>query len=346
MSSSTTKRIIRIDENGPRVESNGNVIASDLKLTLKDFIPEITNWSTWNGTLQKGDTVDITTAYKFIAVRSRNNTQIDNSTISTTPNLISACLPANNSLSSTCGCNADSEDSSSEVLLNFEMNQYTNYSLSESVIYSDNDIVLDFSRGATAIGVTGWSGCTCTDCGTTGATGTGNNASIGVTGLDVPAKGVYSYKFSSVLRNGKFVIKTTSADSLYKCDLDYYTFGKNSDDTIAIVFNDTAGKWVIVRLTETLTQVLNGSDTYQIIEMVEWSETNWTYKNSNITLPLEISSLGSTGTNSYSGTVTELDNNMPVTFKMNSLFIMECDSFKGTITSQLNNLDVNIMLAF
>ena len=350
MSSSTTKCVIRIDENGPRIESNGNSIASDLKLTLKDFLPSVTNWTTWNGTLQEGDEINITTPYKFIAVRARNLGTSGGSTISPPTGLdfTSACLPANNSLASNCGCGSSSE-SSDEVLLDFEINQYTTYTLDSKNIYSNNSYIFDCSHGSTAYGVTGWTGCDCNivdDCGCTGATGaTGATASFGATcniGATASAKGVYTYIFTAVLRNNQFVIKSDEAESTYKCKLDYYAYVKADDNKLVFVFDDTHGKWVIVRLDEKINDIIANNISYNVIELIEWSESNYTYKNSNITMPSEI---GYTGTNSYTGSVSELDLNMPVVFKINSLLIMESKTFTGKITSRLNNLDVNVMLA-
>ena len=358
---STTKCVIRIDENGPRVESNGNIVASDLRLTLKDYLPEVTNWTTWNGTLNEGDEINITTPYKFIAVRARNKNTSSGSTItpSTGPDLISACLPANNSLASNCGCNASSGEDLG-VLLDFEMNQYTTYTLDTKTIYSNNTLIFDCSNGATATGVTGWTGCTLSDtlsCGGTGATGAtgaiGITGGIGATcdvgstaGATAAAKGVYEYAFVGVLDDNNLVIKTSDAECDYKCKLDYYAYTKADNDYILFIFDNTAGKWVLVKFDQKISEVVANKTPFNIIELIEWSETSYTYENSNITMPSTAEgATGATGVNSYAGTVTELDGDMPVTFKMNSLFIMESATFTGKITSKLNNLDVNVLLA-
>jgi hypothetical protein len=358
MSSSTTKCVIRIDENGPRVESNGNTVASDLKLTLKDYIPEVKNWTTWNGILNKGDEINISTPYKFIAVRARNTGTTTGSTINPPTgeiDLTSACLPANNSLASNCGCSDDAAVSS-EVLLDFEMNQYTTYELDTKTIYSTNPYIFDCSHGATAAGVTGWNGCvvgTTEPCGVTGATGAtgsvgitggiGGTCVIGATTVAQPAQGVYEYLFTGLLKDNNLVIKTEDAECDYKCKLDYYAYIKKDNDYVMFIWDDTAGKWVIVRLDVKISEVVENKTPYNIIELIEWSTTNYTYKDSNITMP-SIES-GATAINSYEGSVTEQDVNMPVVFKMNSLFIMESKTFTGKITSRLNNLDVNVMLA-
>jgi len=355
--SSTTKCVIRIDENGPRVESNSNVIASDLKLTLKDYIPEVTNWTTWNGILNEGETISISTPYKFIALRARNAGNSVGSTLNPPTgaiDLTSACLPANNSLASNCGCSDDSS-SSNEVLLDFKMDQYTTYELDNKTIYSTNPYIFDCTNGATASGVTGWSGCVInsTDpCGVTGATGAtgavgitggiGGTCIIGATTVAAPAKGVYEYAFVGLLKDNNLVIKTDEAECDYKCKLDYYAYTKTDNEYILFIWDDTAGKWVIVRLDEKISDIVTNKISFNIIELIEWSESVYSYKNSNITMP---GVTGATGTNSYEGSVTELDIDMPVEFKLNSLFIMESKTFTGIITSRLNNLDVNIMLA-
>tara|TARA_R110000796_G_scaffold159388_8_gene276242 strand:- start:6103 stop:7128 length:1026 start_codon:yes stop_codon:yes gene_type:complete len=339
--SSTTKCVIRIDENGPRVESNGSVVAHDLKLTLKDYLPTVTNWTTWNGILNEGDEINISTPYKFIAVRARNAGTSTGSTINGNIDLVSACLPANNSLASNCGC-SDDTISSDEVILDFEMNQYTTYDLSLDTLYSDNEYVFDCTNGATATGVTGWIGCT----GCTGATGyTGPAGATGATcGLETnaPVKGVYGFAFVGVMRDNKFILKTDDAENNYKCGLEYHAYVKQDNNKIVFVFDDTHGKWVIVRLDENLNDIIKNIIGYNVIELIEWSETNENYKDSNISIP---TSIGYTGTNTYDGSISELDENMPVEFKMNSLFIMESKTFMGTITSRVNNLDVNVMLA-
>ena len=230
------------------------------------------------------------------------------------------------------------------------MNQYTTYNLDEETIYSTNTEVFDFTHGATAYGVTGWLGCTCTTiaCGVTGATGAtgpGNTYAIGGTGATASAQGVYEYVFVGVLRDGKFDIQTTAGESDYKCDKAFYTYAKVDDDTIVFVFDDTTGRWLIVRLDQTITDIVTNDVSYNIMELIEWSTTSYTYNNSNITMPAITGATATNGTNSYAGTVTELDADMPVTFKLNSLFMMESKSFTGKITSRVNNLDVNIMLA-
>ena len=352
--SSTKKCIIKIDEDGPSIVSNGDTVASDLRLTLKDYLPSVTNWTTWNGSMKKGDEIAITTPYKFIAVRARNSNTSTGSTIKATDgsiDLTSACLPANNSLASNCGCNAGST-STTEVLLDFEMNQFTSYALDTKTIYSDNALLFDCSHGPTASGVTGWSGCTCIDvssCGGTGATSTaigitGATGTCSVGGATAVAKGVYNYSFTGYLKNNNLVIKSSAADNEYKCKLDYYAYTKVDNEYILFIFNDTLGKWVIVKLDKKINDIVQNKTAYNIIELIEWSETNYIYKNSNISMPSAIG-YTSTNINSFTGTVSELDSNMPVTFKMNSLFIMESANFKGKITAKVNNLDVNIMLA-
>lgn len=352
--SSTKKCIIKIDEDGPSIVSNGNVVASDLRLTLRDYLPNVTNWTTWNGILNKGDEITITTPYKFIALRARNNDTSTGSTIdSSEENLISACLPANNSLANNCGCNAGST-SASEVLLDFEMNQFTSYALDTKTIFSENSLIFDCSHGPTAAGVTGWSGCTCIDTATCGGTGaTGATAAIGITGgiggtciagATSAAKGVYEYAFVGYLKNNNLVIKSSAAENEYKCKLDYYAYTKADNEYILFIFDDTSGKWVIVKLDKKINDIVQNKTAYNIIELIQWSESNYIYGNSNISMPSAIG-YTSTNVNSFTGKVSELDSNMPVTFKMNSLFIMESDNFKGKITSKVNNLDVNIMLA-
>lgn len=353
----SNKCIIRIDENGPRIDSNGNVVASDMRLTLKDYLPEVTNWTTWNGILQKDDEITISTPYSFIAVRARNTGTKLASTLSTSgDSLISACLPANNSLANNCGCNSSSEGES-EVLLDFEINQHTNYELDNKTIYSNSAYIFDCSHGQTASGVTGWEGCSIDDtlsCGVTGATGVtgsigitgsiGGTCIIGATTTEQPTKGVYEYAFIGVLSDNNIVIKTTDAECDYKCKLDYYAYTKADNDYILFIFDNTSGKWVLIRLDEKISDVVENKTPYNIIELIEWSESSYTYKTSNITMP-SINALGSTGINSYIGSVVELDKDMPVVFKLNSLFIMESKTFTGKIISKLNNLDVNVMLA-
>lgn len=354
--SSTKKCIIKIDEDGPSIVSNGNVVASDLRLTLRDYLPSVTNWTTWNGILNKGDEIAITTPYKFIALRARNNDTSTGSTIKATDgsiDLTSACLPANNSLANNCGCNAGST-STTEVLLDFEMNQFTSYALDTKTIFSDNALIFDCSHGPTAAGVTGWSGCTCIDTATCGGTGaTGATAAIGITGgiggtcvagATSAAKGVYEYSFVGYLKNNNLVIKSSAAENEYKCKLDYYAYTKADNEYILFIFDDTSGKWVIVKLDKKINDIVQNKTAYNIIELIQWSESNYIYSNSNISMPSAIG-YTSTNVNSFTGTVSELDSNMPVTFKMNSLFIMESDNFKGKIISKVNNLDVNIMLA-
>jgi len=354
--SSTKKCIIKIDEDGPSIVSNGNVVASDLRLTLRDYLPSVTNWTTWNGILNKGDEIAITTPYKFIALRARNNDTSTGSTIKATEgsiDLTSACLPANNSLANNCGCNAGST-STSEVLLDFEMNQFTSYALDTKTIFSDNALIFDCSHGPTASGVTGWSGCTCIDTVTCGGTGaTGATAAIGITGgiggtcvagATSTAKGVYEYSFVGYLENNNLVIKSSAAENEYKCKLDYYAYTKADNEYILFIFNNTLGKWVIVKLDKKINDIVQNKTAYNIIELIEWSESNYIYSNSNISMPSAIG-YTSTNTNSFTGKVSELDSNMPITFKMNSLFILESDNFKGKIISKVNNLDVNIMLA-
>ena len=97
-----------------------------------------------------------------------------------------------------------------------------------------------------------------------------------------------------------------------------------------------------LRLDQKISDILENKIAYNIIEIIEWSETSYTVGNSNITIP---SIDGYTGTNTIEGTISELDSNMPVTFKLNSLFIMESSTFTGKIISKLNNLDVNVLLA-
>ena len=352
--SSTKKCIIKIDENGPSIVSNGDTVASDLRLTLKDYLPSVTNWTTWNGSMKKGDEITITTPYKFIAVRARNSNTSTGSTIKATNgsiDLTSACLPANNSLASNCGCSAGSTGATG-VLLDFEMNQFTSYALDTKTIYSNNALLFDCSHGPTGAGVTGWAGCTCVDvasCGGTGAT----SAAIGITGATgtcvvggatAVAKGVYEYSFTGYLKNNNLIIKSSAADNEYTCKLDYYAYTKVDNEYVLFIFNDTLGKWVIVKLDTKISDIVKNKTAYKIIELIEWSETNYIYKNSNVSMP-SAKGYTSTNINSFTGTISELDSNMPVTFKMNSLFIMESANFKGKITAKVNNLDVNIMLA-
>ncbi len=221
------------------------------------------------------------------------------------------------------------------------MNQYTTYTLSNDTIYSDNPYIFDCSHGPTASGVTGWSGCTCIDtpsCGGTGATGV--TGGIGITGgiggtcdlgATAPAKGVYNYVFTGYLKDNNLVIKSDEAENDYKCKLDYYAYVKADNEYILFIFDDTSGKWVIVKLDQKINEIVENKTPYNIIELIEWSETNYTYKDSNITMPAE---MGATGQNYYEGSISELDSNMPVTFKLNSLFIMESKTFTGKITSK------------
>ena len=357
----SSKCVIRIDENGPRIESNGNVVSSDLRLTLKDYLPNVTNWTTWNGVLNKDDEINISTPYSFIAVRARNLGTESGSTILGTGNdYLSACLPANNSLASNCGCNGDSGESSSNVLLDFDMNQQTTYTLDSKTIYSENTHIFDCSHGTVVTGAIGWTGCECSDtidcdcCGATGSTGAtgsigitgelGATCIIGATALEtVLAKGVYQYAFSGVLRDNNIVIKTEEADNDYPCKLEYYAYSKVDNDYILFIFDDTHGKWLLIRLDEKINDIIVNKIPYNIIEVIEWSETNYTYETSNITMPSK-EDFGS-NINSYEGSVSEIDENMPVIFKINSLLIMESKTFTGKIVSKLDNLDVNVMLA-
>lgn len=345
---------INIDNDGPKVKSGKDTVQYEMSLSLKDYLPSVTNWTTWNGVLNENDEVGITGKYKFIFLRVRNNDATVQSSITNYENY---CNPVNGSLVKSCtgtGANAFSD-----TLLNFEMNQYTAFDLDQNTLYLDSNLVFNCTNGATASGVTGWTGCTQSDtldCGVTGATGAtgavGITGAIGATcdigstaGATAPTKGIYEFAFVGVLTDNNLVIKTGDAECDYKCKLDYYAFTNPNNDYILFIFDNTAGKWVLVKLDQKINDIVANKTVFNIIELIEWGEyTNtYMYNSTNIALPGKIES---GGTVEYSGTKVVLDEGFPSTIKVNNLLILEADRFDGKIISKMDSMEVSMMLAY
>lgn len=341
---------INIDNGGPKVKSGKDIVQYERSLTLEDYLPNVTNWTTWNGVLSKDSEISITGKYKFIFLRVRNNDATIQSSITNYQNY---CDPIANSLVKSCtgtGTNAFSD-----TLLNFEINQYTTFNLNQNTIYVDSSLVFDCSNGTTISGVTGWTGCTentTLDCGLTGTTGqigiTGGTGTcdIGSTaGATAAIKGIYNYSFVGVLQDNNLVVKTEDADCDYKCNLDYYAFTNPKNDYILFIFDNTAGKWVVVKLNEKINDIIKNKIAFSVIEVIEWGDyTNtYMYNDTNIALPGKVESVG---TIEYSGTKVLLDEGFPTTIKINNLLVLEADSFDGKIISNMDNMEVSMMLAF
>jgi hypothetical protein len=188
-------------------------------------------------------------------------------------------------------------------------------------------------------GATGVTGAT----GMTGATGATGATCAGLSSIG--ASGIYNYSFSGVLRNNEFVIKDGTAECDYDCGLEYFAFVKNTSEYIVSVFDDTHGKWVMVRIDEKISEVLENNLPYNVIEVIEWGEYTNTYmfESSNIALPGKVET---GGTISYEGQTIQLDKGFPSTIKFDSLFVMEADRFDGQLISQMDNMQVNLLLAY
>jgi hypothetical protein len=353
---------IEISNEGPKVRTlNGaDVVQYEKMLTLLDYKPTVTNWTTWNGTLNKSDEIGITGKYKFIFLRVRNekNNTTSNGVVSSIMNYNNYCSPANNSLIKTC-CSSSAGANATDTLLDFQINQYTYFNLDQNTLYLDSNLVFDCTHGATATGVTGWAGCTAAttlNCGVTGATGV--TGSVGITGgigatCDVGSTagatavvgGIYQFAFIGVLTDNNLVIKTGDAECDYKCQLDYYAFTNPNNDYILFIFDNTAGKWVLVKLDQKINDIVENKIAFNCIELIEWGDyTNtYMYNSTNIALPGKVE-IG--GTIEYSGNKVLLDSGFPSTIKVNNLLVLEADRFDGKIISQLDGMQVSMMLAY
>lgn len=346
-----TKQSIKIENTGVSINQNGNSITLDRNTSLEDYKPTITRNSSWTGILNKGDSVDLN-MFKFIFLRARkiSDNSLDKNISSNITNIENYCSPAHNSLVNACGCSSNGDNN--DTLLEFEMNSYTNYTLNSKVLNFISDEVLDCSRGNAMPSIAvGWDGCELLDGGSCNTDPLENVISFqGATGGNcssednITVSGIYNYIFTGVLENYGLVIKNNSADCQYACKNDYYAFVKNDNEKVLVIFENIIGKWLVIRLDEKISDIIENEKFFNITEVIELSDYNKSvnFNNSGILLPTN----NQDDVNYFknSGDINILDNTNNI--KINNLLVLESDRFDGKIVSKMDDIKLSINLSF
>lgn len=313
---------IKIDGDGPKIVTNDKIIFSDISLSLKDFAPEVSNWSTINKVLDKDEFIEINDKWDFIFVRLRWLDKPSTGTNDGALSIYEACS-SNSTIKSNCGCSSEETASTGKTafvpsLATFETTQYTTYVLSDTFAYLDTTL----------------------EAGPTGATaGT------------YKTEDLYDYVFPGILSNDTIFFKDVSAmgpgatgsNPYDVIDELYYSYTNQAKDVILIYDYDNS-EWVLISTdTDLSAAVIDGTENIaiNILNSVSWSSESYELGNSSIFLPeLE----NSNGEFTIENTIDLIDENMPVTFKFSEILTLWSKTFTGKITSDFDNQEVHILL--
>ena len=310
----TYNKNININENGPKITSNGNLVFSDVSLSLKDFTQSVDNWSSSTYLLDKNEEIVIDGKWKFLFVRLRwldkPKTSDDGSLT-----IYDACSSIS-SVGSKCGCSSGATASSGKTapipsLATFQTTQYTEYMLSNEFSYLDTTVTL------------------------------------GPTGASAPkVKDLYDHQFSAVLSsNFLYFAGVTGATGAtanpYPANKEYYSY-VNQALNVIFVYNLDTSKWVLVS-TDTALSGVDGTSNVAIntLDTADWSAISSEIGNSSKFIP-ELTN--GNGTLKVDKSIDLEDANMPVSFKFSEVLLLPAYKFTGKIVSDLNNQEINIML--
>lgn len=310
---------IKIDENGPKIVSNGKNIFTDVSLSYKDFMPAVESWTSITKVLDKNETIEITDKYDYIFVRLRwldKPTSSEDGALS----IYDGCS-SNASVAANCGCSKDEETSDGKTafvpsLATFETTQYTEYLLSSEFGFLDTDL----------------------EAGPTGATaGT------------YKTEDLYDHIFSAVLSGDTLFFPgataygpgATGANPYDSIDELYYSYANQAEDVLFVYDYDNS-EWILISTNDDLSAI-DGTENVaiDILNAVSWSADSYELGNSSVFVP-DLETVD--GTFKITDTIDLVDENMPVTIKFSEILSLGAKKFTGTITSDLNNQEINILL--
>jgi len=304
---------IKINENGPQIKVNGSTTFTDANLSLKDFAPAVTSWSSTTQVLNKGEEIVIDEKWTFMFVRLRWLDAKKNSKDDGALSIYDACSTIA-SVATNCGCDSTATLSSGKTvyvpsLATFETTQYTEYLLSTEFGYLDTTIAL----------------------GPTGAKTTD----------------LYDHQFSAILSDDILYFYDVTAGATgatanpYPIDEEYYTYVNQEKDVIFVYDYDNL-EWILLSTDTDLSDV-DGTENIaiNILDQASWGATSHEIGNSMVFAP-ELTNAN--GTLKIADTVDLEDENMPVSFKFSELLSFSAYKFSGKIISDLDNQEINIML--
>ena len=307
-------KTIKIDENGPKIYSNGSTIFSDVSLSLKDFAPTVNSWNSSTQILNKGESIIINDKWDFVYIRLRWLDKPNNGTDDGALSIYEACSSISlTSNASACGCSTTNEPTLSSKtafvssLATLEVTQYTEYLLSENFAY--------LTSGATSI----------------------------LAGM----QDLYDHSFNAVISNdilyfyGATAGPTGATANPYPINQEYYSY-TNQDKSILLVYDIHNTNWRLISTSTNLNNV-TGTENIQItiLNSAIWSTISHQLGNSLSFLP-QLSN--SNGSFKITESIDLEDLNMPVNFKFSELFTYTAHKFKFKITSDLNNQAINILI--
>lgn len=310
-----SKNII-INEDGPKIYSNGNLLFNDISLTLKDYSPAVNKTSSTSIILNKGDEYIINGKWSFLYIRMRwldKPVKSNNGGFSIYDACSSTSVVAKN-----CSCDNTVEKKSEgktvavPTLATIQMDHYTEYLLSSGFGYLNTDI-------------------------TFGATGTKVND-------------LYDNNFNAVIMDDVLYFKngigpTGATANPYPIDKEYYAY-VNQDKDVLFVFDIGNDEWVLIN-TDTDLSIIDGTENILInnIEQVTWGVTSEELGNSSNFIPANIGPTNS-DTFTISGSIDIKDENQPVTFKFSEIFVFNAFKFSAKIISDIDNQEINILTCY
>ena len=310
---------IKIDEDGPKIKVNGSTAFTDATLSLKDFAPAVTSWSSSTQVLNKGEEIVIDGKWTFMFVRLRWQDAARSGSNDGALSIYDACSTIA-TVASNCGCGPTGATGSGKTayvpsLATLETTQYTEYLLSSEFSYLDTTITLT---------------------GPTGATGPAPQ----VTDL-------YDHQFSAVLSDDILYFAgvtggaTGATANPYPSNMEYYTY-LNQDKDVLMVYDYDNSDWILMS-TDTDLSAVDGTENVAIntVDQASWGATSHELGNSMILIP-ELSNAN--GTLQISTSIDLEDDNMPVAFKFSELLSFSAYKFSGKIISDLDNQEINILL--